>query len=422
MLAELTRSSKIIPYMQLNPAVIFIGSFLLIILSGTGLLMLPEMTKISGSMGFLDALFTSTSATCVTGLIVEDTPNFFTFKGLFLLMILMKLGGLNIIAFGSFLAIVSKFGIGVKQTDVLEDFVNRDSSLSATGMLKKIIIWSTTIEVAGAILIYGFFNPNIPFVDNGEKAFSALFHSVSAFNNAGFSTFTDGLYNGYLRDNYIVLLILSVLIFLGALGFVAIFDMFSSNKLRDRLLHPWKGYGFSTKIALYFSVGLVVIGTVMFMLLEYNNSTLDGQNFGEKLITSLFQSINRTSGFNSVDISAIGPGFIIVMMFLMFVGSSSSSTGGGIKTSTFAIISAAIWSTIRYKKHPELFKRTLKTDLVLKAFSVFAFFVLGNLICILILSVTEAEILAQEGRSMLDLMYEEVSALGTVGLSTGITS
>ena len=421
---EVSRSTgiKLLPNFKLHPATIFIISFILIILFGTGLLMLPEMTKPNGSMNFLDAFFTSTSATCVTGLIVEDTPTFFSFKGQIVILILIKLGGLNIIAFGSFIALASKFGLGVKQHDVLEDFVNRDSVLSARGMLGKVIIWSVMIEIVGALIMFFSWAPDIPQLENtGDKIFSSLFHSVSAFNNAGLSLFTDGLYNESVRDNYLVHLNVTALVFVGALGFMAIFDIFEIKKLRERIRKPWKTIQFSTKIALYFSIILVVVGTVFYFFLERDN-TLEDQNTIGAMITSLFQSVTRTSGFNTVDIGSIGVPMLILMLFLMFVGSSSSSTGGGIKTSTFAILWASLVATIRGKKEPELFKRSISNDLVFKAFSVFMFFVAGNLICIFLLSITEHEILAQEGRTVLDLMFEEVSAFGTVGLSTGITA
>jgi len=421
---EITRSSgiRILPNFRVHPATIFISSFIFIILGGTGLLMLPEMTVPLGSMNFLDAFFTSTSATCVTGLIVEDTPTFFTFKGQLVILVLIKLGGLNIIAFGSFIALASKFGLGVKQHDVLEDFVNRDSVLSATGMLGKVVIWSIMIEIIGAIVMFFSWAPNIPELENtGDKIFSSIFHSVSAFNNAGLSLFTDGLYNESVRENYLIHINITALVFFGALGFMAIFDLFEIKKLRERIKTPWKTIQFSTKIALYFSIILVVLGTAFYFILERDN-TLEDQNTIEAMITSLFQSVTRTSGFNSVDIGSIGAPMLILMLFLMFVGSSSSSTGGGIKTSTFAILWASLIATIRGKKEPELFKRTINNDLVFKAFSVFMFFVAGNLICIFLLAITEHEILAQEGRSVLDLMFEEVSAFGTVGLSTGITA
>ena len=415
------RSSSMIPTIKLHPSRIFIYSFLLIILVGTGLLMLPEMTSIEGSMNFLDALFTSTSATCVTGLIVTDTPTFFTFKGQFIIMVLIKLGGLNIIAFGAFVALASKFGLGIKQHSVLEDFVNKESVLSSKGMLGKVILWSFAIEFLGTAFLFFSWSDAIPFKDTGERLFFSFFHSFSAFNNAGFSLFTDGLSNELVKDNWVVHNIITVLVFFGALGMMAIFDLFDYDRLRERAKKPWKQLTFGSKIALYFSLILVAFGTVAFYFLESDN-TLEGMSTSGIITTSIFQSVTRTSGFNTVDIGAMTMPMTIIIVFLMFVGSSSSSTGGGIKTSTFALLWASTVATIRGRKTPELFQKSISNELVFRAYSVFLFFVVGNLISILLLSITEQDILNTQGRSIMDLIFEEVSAFGTVGLSTGITS
>lgn len=420
-IVQVVKSSHSFTLFKLHPSNVFIMSFMLIILFGTGLLMLPEMTVIEGSMPFIDALFTSTSATCVTGLIVYDTPTYFTFKGQLIIMGLIKLGGLNIIAFGSFVALASKFGMGIKQHSVIEDFVNRDSVLSSRGMLGKVIIWSFAIEFIGALLLFFFWAQDIPFKNISDKVFYSLFHSFSAFNNAGFSLFTDGLANKMVNTNWSVHNIISILVFLGALGFIAIFDLFDIQKLKERAKYPWKQLSFATKIALYFSLGLVVFGAVLFYFLEKDNTLSDMPAIGI-ITTSIFQSVTRTSGFNTVDIGSLVIPTLIMMMFLMFVGSSSSSTGGGIKTSTFALLWSSTISTIRGRKIPELFKKSISNDLVFKAYSIFLFFIVGNLICIFLLSITEKEILAMPGRSLLDIIFEEVSAFGTVGLSMGITS
>ncbi len=428
---ELKRSSSFFPKIKLHPAAAFMLSFLVLILTGAGLLMLPEMT-VDGDLAFTDALFMSTSATCVTGLGVVDCATEFSTKGHVVILILIKLGGLNIIAFGFIFILMNKIGLGVKQDSLVEDFVNSDTVHTTRQMLRKIVLWSIGIELLGAALIYPLLSglkhagPDGVFYSVGEKIFCSLFHSVSAFNNAGLSTFEGGLYNEAVRENYLFHLVVTIVVFFGALGFVSIFNLFDPRALRDRMKYRWKQISFSTKIALYFSLIFVVLGTVGFYALEYNN-TLKGQNFGEAMITSLFQSVTRTSGFNTVDFDAsdgygLGIPFLVLMLFLMFVGSSSSSTGGGIKTSTFAILWATFTQTIRGAKHPSIFKRTISSDLIGKAFTVLLIFVAGNLICIFALTITESHILAAEGRSIMDLIFEEVSAFGTVGLSTGITS
>lgn len=420
-LVEIQRSTSFLPQFRVHPSYIFIGSFLALIFGGTFLLMLPEMTTIEGSMNFIDAFFTSTSATCVTGLMTVDTQTFFTFKGHVVLLILMQLGGLNIIAFGSFLALAAKFGVNVKQHEVLEDFVHKDSFLSAQGLLGKVFGWIVFMEVVGAICLFLTWDDGVGFGSTGDKIFSSVFHSISAFNNAGISLVSDGFYNEHLRENYMVHWVITILVFFGALGVMAIFDLFDPVNLRDRLRNPWKRLNFQTKIALYFSLVLVILGSVLYFVLEYNN-TLDGLSIFGAITTSVFQSVTRTSGFNSADIGAVGIPMLFILTILMFIGSSSSSTGGGIKTSTLAIIYADVLSTIRGRNYTELFKRTISPILKSRAYSVLLFFIIGNLLCIFLLSITEQHILAMEGRSIMDLIFEEVSALGTVGLSMGITA
>ena len=417
---EITRTNKIIPFIKLHPATLFLFTFTMIIVFGTALLLLPEMTV--NGISFVDALFTSTSATCVTGLSVVDPSSFFTFKGQFVILMLIKLGGLNIVGFVAFIILMSKFGIGVKYHSFMDDYAKRGTITSAMQMLRKILLWSIIFELSGAILFYfmlGNDNPLTP--TEGDRVFASVFHSISAFNNAGFSTFPGGLANPHVVYNYMLHVDIFILIFFGSLGFMAMFDLFSVDNLKERMRKPWKRINFNTKVAVYFSIILVVFGSLMFFIYEYNN-TLSNKNLGEKIITSIFHSIStRTAGFNTVDIGSLTVPCIIVFLFLMFIGASSNSTGGGIKTSTFAILWASTVATIRERKNVELFKRTIKRDTVLKAFTILLFFIAWNFIAILILTYSEGDILATHGRTSLDIIFEQVSAFGTVGLSTGIT-
>jgi len=419
--AELLRGGQVLPRIRWNPAVIFIISFLGIIIIGTVLLMLPEMTVQPGSMGFLDALFTSTSATCVTGLMVVDTITFFTFKGQVVLLFLIQLGGLNLIAFGSFLVLASKFGLGVRQHEVIEDFVNRDTFNASSGLLGKVLTWCLVIELAGAAVMHMTWGDALSHLSTGRQWFYSVFHAVSAFNNAGISLFTDGLANEQVATNFAMHWVVTLLVFFGALGMVAIFDLFDVKRLRERMHQPWKQIGFATKIALYFSVGLVIVGAGAFWILEYNG-TLKGMSVFGQFTTSVFQSATRTSGFNTVDIGAVGVPMLFLLVILMFIGSSSSSTGGGIKTSTLSIVMADVWRTVRNLDYVQLFKRTVPGVLRSRAYSVLLFFLVGNTVAIFMLSISEQHILAMDNRDIMDLIFEEVSAFGTVGLSTGITA
>ena len=419
-LMEWMRPESRLPQVKLNPAVIFILSFLLLIGVGTWLLSMPMMTTINGGMPWVDALFTATSATCVTGLMSVDTMTYFTSRGHWVLLALIQLGGLNFIAFGSFLALASKFGVAVKQHDVIEDFVNSESLLGSSGTLGKVIAWCLGIEALGAIALMALWSPDVVFDDWNDRLFSSVFHSVSAFNNAGITLFTDGLAHPWVSTNWLVHWVITLLVFLGALGMVAMFDLFDFSKLRERMAQPWKTISFPAKIALYFSFILVAFGSVAFVLLEWNR-TLSGMSGFGKFTTAVFQSVTRTSGFNTVDIGVVSMPMLFLLLILMFIGASSSSTGGGIKTSTLAIVMADVWRTVRGGDHVQIFKRTVNSVLRSRAYSVLLFFLFGNLLGVFVLTLTESELVLSGQSSFFDLAFEHVSAMGTVGLSTGIT-
>jgi Trk-type K+ transport system membrane component len=420
-ISESLRPGSRLPKVRLHPAVVFILSFLLLIGVGTWLLNMPEMTTVEGHMPWVDAFFTATSATCVTGLMSVDTMTYFTAKGHWVLLLLIQLGGLNFIAFGSFLALVSKFGVAVKQHDVIEDFVNSESLLGSSGSLGKVVLWCLGLEAIGALALMMLWSPDVPFDSLGERLFSSVFHSVSAFNNAGITLFTDGLAHPWVATNWLVHWVITVLVFLGALGMVAMFDLFDLAKLRERMAQPWKTISFPTKIALYFSVGLVAVGAVAFGVLEWGG-TMQGMSWFGKFTTAVFQSVTRTSGFNTVDIGSVGMPMLFLLMVLMFIGASSSSTGGGIKTSTLAIVLADVWRTVRGADHVQIFQRTVHLVLRSRAYSVLLFFLVGNMVGIFLLTVTESHLVLHQGVAFFDLAFEHVSAMGTVGLSTGLTA
>ena len=419
-LMEWMRPGSRLPRVRLHPAVIFILSFVVLIVVGTWLLSMPLMSTVEGGMPLVDAFFTATSATCVTGLMSVDTMTYFTSKGHWVLLFLIQLGGLNFIAFGSFLALASKFGVAVKQHDVIEDFVNSDNLLGSSGTLGKVVAWCLGLEALGAVALMVLWSPEVTFHGLGDRVFSSVFHSVSAFNNAGITLFTDGLAHPWVANNWLVHWVITVLVFLGALGMVALFDLFDLRKLRERMVQPWKTISFPAKIALYFSVILVVLGTVAFAALEWNGTLAGMSGFG-KFTTAVFQSVTRTSGFNTVDIGAVGMPMLFLLLVLMFIGASSSSTGGGIKTSTLAIVLADVWRTVRGGDHVQIFKRTISAVLRSRAYSVLLFFLVGNLVGVFVLTVTESHLVTSGSTAFFDLAFEHVSAMGTVGLSTGIT-
>ncbi|RUA34234.1 MAG: ATPase [Bacteroidetes bacterium] len=413
---EFIKASTVLSKLKTKPARTFIYSFLLLIAFGTGVLMLPAMSIQEGSMPFMDALFTSVSASCVTGLIVVDTANYFTMKGQFVIMILFQLGGLGIISFTSFFATFLKSGVGIKQQLMLQDFLVSESLFSAKGLLRKIIVITLIIEIISFILIFFSWGEEVVFNSMGQKIFFSAFHAVSAFCNAGFSLFTNGLFEDGVVNGYVLHIIIALTLILGGLGFSTIQDLFSRNKLRDRFQNPWKDWALSTKIAVYTSLVLLASGTLVFYLLERGN-TLGELNFVESLITSFFQSATaRTAGFNTVDIGALRTPTLIVMAFLMFVGASSGSVGGGIKTSTFYLLIVSVFASLRGRLKIEIDRKFIPKELLFKALSIFFFAASLNLIGIFILSITDSKF------TLMQLIFEQVSAFGTVGLSTGITA
>ena len=413
---ELGKASSQLSFLKMEPPKMLICSFLLLIAIGAGLLMMPEMTVELGNMPFFDALFTSISASCVTGLIVVDTATYFTHKGHIILMLLIQLGGLNIISFATLFAIFSRKGLGIKHQTIIQENFSTESLLSSKGLLRKIFLFSFFMEAIGALLLYFSWNPNMNYSHFGQQFFYSIFHSISAFNNAGFSLFSDGLHEHIVRNSHSMHMVLAGLIFFGAVGFPVIEDLFNIERIKKKLKTPWYGLKLSTKISLYTSLILVALGMLFFYFLEQQN-TLNGLTLEGQLITSFFQSITtRTAGFNTVDFSMVGTPMLIIIIFLMFVGASPGSTGGGIKTSTFTLIVFSALNTIRGRKKIEIDKKTISPELLHKAFSIFLFASTAIFIAIFILSISDGE------KGLMPIAFEAVSAFSTVGLSTGITA
>jgi trk system potassium uptake protein len=421
-ITSLIKNRNFKPWMKIHPGLLFTASIGSIVLIGCGLLMLPEMTKIPGGMSFIDSLFMSVSATSVSGLSTIDLATQFTIKGQIVILFLIQLGGLNTIAFGALYLLIAKFGVGIKHHEIMEDFVNKDSLLNTNSMFGKIVLWSVSIELIGTFLLFMLVEPMGVYENSETRIFHSIFHAVSGFNNAGLSILEGGMMNDLVVSNYLYQIVVLVLFFGGGFGMIYLFDLFEFRRLRERMKTPWKTIEFGTKISLYFTLALLVIGAVIFYFGEYNNTLYGKSEFG-KIITALFESMTtRNAGFNTVETSDLTLPVLIFFLFLMFVGASSGSAGGGIRTSTFAILLASVMSTVRGKKNTELFKRTIPNDLVMKSYSILMFFIFGNLVGPFALSITEFEALEAGKFTFTDLVFEHVSASCTVGLSTGITA
>jgi potassium uptake TrkH family protein len=409
---DAVKLSHYLSRLKLKSSAIFGLSFLFLIAMGTLLLRMPEMTTAPGSMDTLDALFTSVSASCVTGLAVVDTATFFTFKGQLVLLVLFQIGGIGIISFALFFAMFMRSGAGIQGQNTLKEMLNTANLSASRNLLKQVMGLTFLIEAIGAALIYAFIGE----VATGtDRVFLSIFHSVSAFCNAGFSIFPNGLLHDLLVQQYYLHMVIAMIIFLGSLGFPAIQDLIGVKALRERMKTPWKDWALGTKISLYTSVILVVVGALLFYGLE-NQRALLGESYLSMVTHSIFQSVTtRTAGFNTVDFAQLAAPTLIFMILFMFIGASSASTGGGIKTSTFVVIFLSIFSTVRNRKNIEIAGRTLSTDLLNRALSIFLFAASFIFIAVFVLSITDPD------KDVLSLLFEAVSAFCTVGLSTGIT-
>jgi potassium uptake TrkH family protein len=418
---EVSKSANRISELKLKPATTFVMSFIILIFTGAGLLMLPAMT-IEGSMPFIDALFTSASASCVTGLIVVDTATYFTFKGKLVIMGLIQLGGLGIVLFATFFSSFLSSGVSLKQQSIMQDFLSSENLASAKQLLRKVVFITLLVEFTGFLLIFFSWDEEISnaeqlFSSSGDKIFHSIFHAISAFCNAGFSTFTDGMYNTGLKTQrlYAVHFILSWLVIFGGLGFTVIEDVFHPKNIRKRLITPWKRLTHNTAITLRFSFILISVGTIAFMIFEFQQ--LRDRTIIEAFITAFFQSIvTRTAGFNSMNFAHLQNATIILCIFLMFIGAGSGSTGGGIKVTTFVIILYSSIANIVGQKSINIQKRNIPTETVSRAFAILMFAVTYNSFVIFLLSITESE------KDILKVVFEQISAFATVGLSMGITT
>ena len=414
LIIEIGRASSFLPSMQMSAQKLFVLSFVVLILSGTGLLMLPKMTVEGVNLHFVDALFTATSASCVTGLSTVDIATYFTLRGQIIIMFLAQLGGLNIITFATFFLILSKKSIGIKNQALIKDSLDERNFSDSMRLLKEIFYSTFIIEGVGAVLIFFNWSNNTPFLDFYQKAYYSVFHSIMAFNNAGFSLFEGNLFNFYCRNAYVLQFVITALIFLGGIGFPVIKDVLGDFffKKKGRINRKWAP---NTRIVVFTSLALIVIGTTFFMIFEWNNSLRD-HPWGGKIIVSLFQAVTaRTAGFQSVDFSILMNPTLILLMMLMFIGASPVSTGGGIKTTTFAVLVLSAINTIKGRERINVEHSQISNSAVLRAMTILLFSACFVILGTIVLSFTDPD------KEMIGLVFEQVSAFTTTGLSTGIT-
>lgn len=374
------------------------------IIVGTLLLMLPFATKGEGGASFFDALFTSTSAVCVTGLVVQDTATYWSLFGQFVIMLLIQTGGLGIVTVAISVTVISGKKIGLMQRSTMQETVSAHNLGGIVRLTKFILKTTVIIELAGAVLLLPFF---IRDFGVWRGIWYALFHSVSAFCNAGFdlmgvnspfSSLTS--YSG----EAIVNIVISLLIIIGGIGFLT-WDDIRNHKFRIRK------YRMQSKVILSVSAILILLPAIYFFFFEYSSLPL-----GKRILTSLFQSVTtRTAGFNTTDLSAFSETGRMMMIVLMLIGGSPGSTAGGMKTTTVAVLIAAMVSVARKKESAHLFKRRISDDVVKYAATLAVLYV--------ILFIGGGMIISRvEGLPLLSAMFETASAIGTVGLTLGITT
>lgn len=397
---------------KLEPGKVLVLSFLSLILVGFLLLMLPISHH--GEMAPMDALFTSTSAVCVTGLVVKDTSQDFTAFGQVVLLFLLQLGGLGIMTFTAAIATAFKKKMSRIGRLVIQDSLANEPLEDVWPLLKTMLVYTCAIELVGALALYSRFSRDF---SHGKAAWHAVFHSVSAFCNAGFSTFRSSLMN--YQDDLLVNGVVGALIVCGGLGFFVVMEMTDVLRRRKR---P-RQLSLHSKLVLSTSLVLLLWGVAGFWVLEWNN-TLEGAGAGQQALTSLFQSITaRTAGFNTVDMNSLRGVTLFFMLSLMFIGASPGSTGGGVKTTTFGLLYFLIRAKSKGEDSVHGFNRRFPPYTIQKAMGLLLVGLATVGFFTLLLSITESNALPfhKEPVPIIALLFEVVSALGTVGLSTGIT-
>jgi len=410
-----------------SPTRTLIASFLVLIFCGTVLLMLPKSAT-GENISFVDAVFTSTSATCVTGLIVKDTGNDFSFMGQIIILSLIQLGGLGIVVFGVVFALLLGQALSLSERVAMQDLLSARTLNRIGNMIVFIFFGTFIIEALGTFSLFGMWDNSTQITNTQQQWFYSIFHSISAFCNAGFSLFGDSFVS-YNKQTP-VYLVICPLIILGGLGFGVLYDL--ANIITDKtkrffrnrfsknnslLTQAPRRMRLQSKIVITVSTVLIIVGMLSILLFEHYTVKAENRpDFG--VLDAFFQSVTaRTAGFNTVKVAQMSPVGRFILIVLMFIGGSPGSTAGGIKTVTLAVIIMTVIAALRKRQEVELFKRSVRIVVVGRAITVTLLFVAVLFTATLALSITES----QNGFDMSQISFEAASALGTVGLTTGIT-
>jgi trk system potassium uptake protein TrkH len=385
---------------QFSPAQVLVLSFTALIVAGTLLLRLPASAA-REPLTVLDAFFTATSAVCVTGLIVVDTPHDLTTFGQLVVLALIQLGGLGYMAITTVVGLALGRQLSLHERLTLQEALNVQTMEGLARFVLTVLKLTLAIELTGAVILTARWAGEHGI---GQAAYYGLFHAISAFNNAGFALFSDSLVR--YRGDWIVNLIVTTLVICGGLGFVVLTEI---GRVR-----AYRRFSTHARLVITLTAALVFVTTAAIWFIERNNPrTLQPLGIGEALLASYFQAVTpRTAGFNTLDIGAMQHASLFLLILLMFVGAAPGGTAGGVKISTFSITVAVIWAMVRGAPEPTLLRRRIPQLLVARAFSI-------CLIGFLALNVVAALLLLTEGRELLPILFETTSAFGTVGLSMG---
>ncbi len=407
-----------------NPALLFAASFFILIAIGTALFMLPNAS--TRPLPMVDALFTATSAVCVTGLSTINVANDLTRSGQWVLLLLFQVGGLGVMTFTSFFAFFFKGRTSLEEQLRIRDIAQTTLG-SARGFIIQVILFTLGVEALGAVFFYTML-PAEAFPDMSERIFFAVFHAVSAFNNAGFSTWEAGMYTDSLRFNYPLLWVMALLIIFGGLGFGIIFNFgrYVRFWIVERVKRLFTGkpcqrfprvVTISSRLVLITTAALIILGTLTFLVGEWNGTLADHPTWIGRFTVSFFTSAaSRTAGFNVIDWSVVSVPVVMLTLLLMYIGGSPGSTAGGIKTTTFAIATLNIFATARGRRRIEFMGREISNLSVRRAFTTIVLSLVFLGLSVSIVASLEPDL------ALLPIAYECFSAFSTVGQSMGITA
>ncbi|ODG96631.1 ATPase [Nostoc sp. KVJ20] len=387
--------------------------FLAVIAVGTILLMMPFSTSNGTWDNLIVALFTSTSAVCVTGLSVVDPGTHFSFWGQLFIALLAQIGGLGYMTTTTFLILLIGRKFDMRQKIAIQQALDRPGMSGSSQVIRSIIATTLIFEITGVLLLLPAFVPQYGW---SQGLWLAIFHSINAWNNAGFSLFKDNLI-GY-QSSFLVVFTVTMLIIFGGIGYQVIMEMYLW--LRDRILRKTHNQTFSLdfKVATSTTIILLVIGLVAFFCIEIRNpETFGSLNFRDQILVAWFQSVTpRTAGFNTIDISKMTTAGLFITIALMFIGASPGGTGGGMKTTTLRVLTSCTKAILQGKEDVLLYDRKIAINLILKAVGVLVGSVATVILATILISLTDPRL------DFIQILFEVVSAFATVGLSTGITA